>query len=134
PAQQGPPGRGLPSPPSGYVKSAAGCFALDPDEQARAVVRLVFDQFDRLGTAPGKQRGQWQWHRPHRVTVHGLLEHPIYAGYYRWGYRTVDPRRKVAGHPRSGRSKRKPGEGLVLLPDPCPAYLTAARFWSHQER
>jgi DNA invertase Pin-like site-specific DNA recombinase/uncharacterized protein YndB with AHSA1/START domain len=140
-------------PPIGYVKSAEGGFALDPDEQARAVVRLVFDQFDRLGTAHavlrylaangirlpvrpthGQQRGQLQWHRPNRVTVHGILEHPIYAGYYRWGYRTVDPRRKVAGHPRSGRIKREPGECLVLLPEHCPAYITAARFWSNQER
>ncbi|MFL5864529.1 MAG: recombinase family protein, partial [Solirubrobacteraceae bacterium] len=38
-------------PPIGYVKSSEGVFALDPDEQARAVVRLVFDQFERLGTA-----------------------------------------------------------------------------------
>jgi DNA invertase Pin-like site-specific DNA recombinase len=140
-------------PPIGYVKSAEGVFALDPDEQARAVVRLVFELFERLGTAHavlrylakngillpvrpthGKQKGQLQWHRPNRVTVHGILEHPIYAGYYRWGYRTVDPRRKVAGHPRSGRAKRKPGECLVLLPDHCPAYITAERYWSNQER
>jgi DNA invertase Pin-like site-specific DNA recombinase len=140
-------------PPIGYVKSAEGDFVLDPDEQARAVVRLVFDLFDRLGAAHavlcylarngirlpvrpihGKQKGQLQWHRPNRVTVHGILEHPIYAGYYRWGYRTVDPRRKVAGHPRSGRLKRKPDECLVLLPGHCPAYITAERFWSNQER
>lgn len=141
------------NPPIGYVKSAEGVFVLDPDEQARAVVRLVFDQFERLGTAhavlcylatngirlpvrplSGKQKGQLQWHRPNRVTVQGILEHPIYAGYYRWGYRTVDPRRKVAGHPRSGRTKRKPDECLVLLPDHCPAYITAERFWSNQDR
>jgi hypothetical protein len=140
-------------PPIGYVKSADGDFALDPDEQARAVVRLVFEQFDRLGTAhavlrylarhgirlpvrplSGKLKGQLQWHRPNRVTVQGILEHPLYAGYYRWGCRTVDPRRKVAGRPRSGRVKRKPRECLVLLPDHCPAYITAERFWSNQER
>jgi Recombinase/Resolvase, N terminal domain/Recombinase zinc beta ribbon domain len=140
-------------PPIGYVKSPDGDFVLDPDEQARAVVRLVFELFDRLGTAHavlrylagngirlpvrpihGQQRGQLQWHRPNRVTVHGILEHPIYAGYYRWGYRTVDPRRKVAGRPNSGRTKRKPGECPVLLPGHCPAYITAERFWSNQER
>jgi DNA invertase Pin-like site-specific DNA recombinase len=140
-------------PPIGYVKSADGAFALDPDEQAQAVVRLVFELFDRLGTAHavlrylaetgvwlpvrpthGQQRGQLQWHRPNRVTVHGLLEHPIYAGYYRWGYRTVDPRRKVAGHPRSGRVKRRPNDCLVLLAGHCPAYITAERFWDNQER
>jgi DNA invertase Pin-like site-specific DNA recombinase/uncharacterized protein YndB with AHSA1/START domain len=140
-------------PPIGYVKSAEGAFALEPDEQARAVVRLVFDLFDRLGTAHavlchlardgirlpvrpthGPHKGQLRWHRPNRVTVQGILEHPIYAGYYRWGYRTVDPRRKVAGRPRSGRTRRKPGECLVLLPEHCPAYITAERYWSNQDR
>jgi DNA invertase Pin-like site-specific DNA recombinase len=140
-------------PPLGYVKSPEGAFALDPDEQARAVVRLVFDQFDRIGSAQGvlrylagnsirlpvrpihgPQRGQLQWHRPNRVTVLGILEHPIYAGYYRWGYRTTDPRKKVAGRPRSGRVKRKPSECLVLLPGHCPAYITEQRFWNNQER
>src|SRR5438094_1318475 len=37
-------------PPVGYVRSPNGGFDLDPDEQARAVIRLVFDQFERLGT------------------------------------------------------------------------------------
>src|SRR3954451_25125583 len=37
-------------PPVGYVRSPSGGFDLDPDEQVRAVVRLVFDQFGRLGT------------------------------------------------------------------------------------
>lgn len=140
-------------PPLGYVKAVGGGFCLDPDEQAQAVVRLVFDQFDRIGSAHGvlcylaehgirlpvrpihgEQRGQLQWHRPNRATVHGILEHPLYAGYYRWGCRTIDPRRKVAGHPRSGRVKRRPGECLVLLPGHCPAYITAERFWDNQER
>src|SRR5262249_61236886 len=38
-------------PPTGYVKLPTGEFALDPDEQVQAVVRLVFEQFERLGTA-----------------------------------------------------------------------------------
>ena len=37
-------------PPVGYVRSPDGGFDFDPDEQARTVVRMVFDQFDRLGT------------------------------------------------------------------------------------
>ena len=37
-------------PSVGYVRSPVGGFDLDPDEQARAVVRMVFDQFERLGT------------------------------------------------------------------------------------
>ncbi len=36
--------------PCGYVKLATGEVALDPDEQARSTVQLVFDKFDELGS------------------------------------------------------------------------------------
>jgi hypothetical protein len=37
--------------PSGYLLRASGEVVLDPDESVRAVVRFVFEQFERLGTA-----------------------------------------------------------------------------------
>ena len=39
--------------PLGYVKLPSGGVALDPDEQARSVVHLIFDKFDELGTLWG---------------------------------------------------------------------------------
>ena len=36
--------------PCGYLKLPTGEVALDPDEQARATVRMVFDKFDELGS------------------------------------------------------------------------------------
>ena len=36
--------------PAGFVRRPSGEVALDPDEQVQAVVRLVFDLFERLGT------------------------------------------------------------------------------------
>ena len=36
--------------PAGFVRRPSGEVVLDPDEQVQAVVRLVFDLFDRLGT------------------------------------------------------------------------------------
>jgi DNA invertase Pin-like site-specific DNA recombinase len=140
-------------PPAGYVKLPTGEFALDPDEQVQSVVRLLFDVFERQGTVhgllrylvehgirmpvrphAGPDRGQLEWHRPNRVTLQNLLHHPLYAGYYRWGHRAVDPRRKVAGRPGTGRTVRQPKECLVLLEGHCPAYLTAERYWANQER
>jgi hypothetical protein len=82
----------------------------------------------------GPNRGQLEWHRPNRVTLQNLLHHPIYAGFYRWGHRAIDPRRKVAGRPGTGRTLRQPKDGLVLLEGRCPAYITAERFWANQER
>lgn len=140
-------------PPIGYIKAADGSFALDPDEQVQGVVRLIFDQFERQGTVCGllrslvregicvpvrphqrAQRGQLQWRRPNRVTLQSLLHHPIYAGFYRFGHRAVDPRKKVPGRRQSGRLLRAPRDCLVLLPDHCPAYISAERFWANQER
>jgi DNA invertase Pin-like site-specific DNA recombinase len=140
-------------PPIGYVKSPKGDYDLDPDEQAQAVVRLIFEQFERQGTVygmlrylvghqvripvrpiSGEARGQLQWHRPNRPTLYGILTHPIYAGFYRWGYRTTDPRRRRPQRPHSGRVTRSPAECLVLLPGRCPAYISEERFWTNQER
>jgi DNA invertase Pin-like site-specific DNA recombinase len=140
-------------PPSGYVKLPTRTFALDPDEQVQSVIRLIFDLFERLGSINrvlhylvehgmrmpirphgGPNRGQLQWHRPNRVTLQNLLRHPIYAGYYRWGHRAQDPRRRVAGRPGTGRTLRAPKECLVLLEGRCPAYISEERFWAIQKR
>jgi DNA invertase Pin-like site-specific DNA recombinase len=140
-------------PPIGYVKAPEGGFALDPDEQVQGVVRLLFEQFERQGTVCGllrwlvrekvlipvrphqrSQKGQLHWRRPNRVTLQSLLHHPIYAGFYRFGHRAVDPRKKVPGRRQSGRTLRSPKDCLVLLPDRCPAYISPEQFWANQER
>jgi DNA invertase Pin-like site-specific DNA recombinase len=139
--------------PIGYVREPGRGLALDPDEQVREVVRLVFDQFDRQGSLHGllrylvhhgirlpvrphfgPNRGQLEWHRPNRETLQNMLHHPVYAGYYRHGHRALDPRRKVAGRPGTGRTINKPEDCLVLLESRCPAYIPAERFWANQER
>ena len=136
----------------GYVRVPDG-LALDPDEQAQGVVRLVFDQFDRQGSLHGllrylvhhsirlpvrphfgPNRGQLEWHRPNRETLQNLLHHPVYAGYYRHGHRASDPRRQVPGRPGTGRRHNKPEDCPVLLEGRCPAYITPERFWANQAR
>jgi DNA invertase Pin-like site-specific DNA recombinase len=140
-------------PPAGYVKSPAGAFVLDPDEQVQTVIRLIFEQFERQGTVQGvlrylvrngirmpirplggPDRGQLQWHRPNRPTLQNVLKHPLYAGYYRWGHRAIDPRRKVAGRPSTGRTVVAPEACAVLIEGHCPAYITPEQFWANQAR
>jgi hypothetical protein len=137
----------------GYVREPGGGLALDPDEQAQQVVRLVFDQFDRQETLhgllrylvhhgirlpirphAGPSRGKLEWRRPDRETLQNMLHHPVYAGYYRHGHRALDPRRKVPGRPGTGRMINKPEDCAVLLEGRCPAYITPERFWANQER
>src|SRR5688572_4920621 len=143
----------LSTPPIGYVRVPTGEWAIDPDEQVQAVVRLVFDQFDREATMHGLLRylvhhqvripvrvrggpskGQLEWRRPNRATLQNLLRHPSYAGAYRFGYRPVDPRKKQPGRPNTGRLIRRPEECLVLIRDRLPAYITWDRFEANQAR
>jgi DNA invertase Pin-like site-specific DNA recombinase len=140
-------------PPMGYVKLPDRTFGLDPDQQVQGVIRLLFDQFERQGSMHGllrylvhhqikmpirphygPNRGQLEWRRPNRETLQNLLHHPIYAGYYRWGQRTIDPRKKVPGRPATGRTSRAAKDCPVLLEGHCPAYITAQRYWHNQER
>lgn len=139
--------------PIGYVRSPSGEWAIDPDEEVQAVVRLVFDQFDRLQTVHGVLRylarhgvripvrphggpnkGQLEWRRPNRTTLSDLIRHPSYAGAYRYGYKQTDPRRKTPGKPSSGQVTRRPDECHVLIRDRVPAYITWDRFQANQER
>ena len=142
----------LGTPPIGYVKLPAGEFALDPDDQVRAVVRLVFDEFDRQGSlhgllryltrhgirlpirpAGGPNRGQLEWRRPNRETLQNLLHNPTYAGTYRWGHRRTDPRRKVPGRAGTG-TRVDPDRPPIVIEGHLPAYITADRFRANQER
>jgi DNA invertase Pin-like site-specific DNA recombinase len=141
------------TPPIGYIRSAERTWAIDPDEEVQAVVRLIFDQFEREGTvhgllrylvhhqiripvrpAGGPNRGQVEWRRPNRVTLQSLLRHPSYAGAYRYGHRPIDPRKKRPGRPTTGKLIRRPEECLVLIRDRLPAYITWGRFEANQER
>lgn len=137
----------------GYVKLPTGEFAIDPDEQVQGVVRLIFDEFDRQGTVrgvirflvqndikipirphAGPNRGNLEWRRPTRDTIHTVLTHPIYAGTYRHGHRQVDPRRKQPGKRCSGRVVMAPEDYHALIPGHCPAYIPVERFERNQKR
>jgi hypothetical protein len=134
--------------PIGYARVPGGGLMLDPDEQARDVVRLIFDKFDELGTVSGLLRylvrhgirlgfrphfgphkGELEWRRPNRTTLNFLLHHPIYTGAYSHGRRPTDPRRKVPGRPATGRVVVPMDQWEVLIPDHLPGYIT----WEHYE-
>ena len=73
----------------------------------------------------GPAKGELEWRRPTRETLQIMLHNPVYAGYYAYGRRQVEPRRKVPGRPSTGRVVKDAGEWLVLLPGRLPAYITA---------
>lgn len=139
--------------PMGYVLLPTGEVDFDPDAQARTVVRLLFDQFDRLGSLYGlfhylvrhhiwlpvrartdPQKGQLQWRRPSLATLAQVLHHPIYAGAYAYGRRPVAPPRAYAGHPARHRKWVPINQGAVLIQDQLPAYITWEHYLQNQER
>jgi DNA invertase Pin-like site-specific DNA recombinase len=139
--------------PIGYVRRPSGEVVRDPDEQARHVVGLVFAAFARLGTLNGVLRylvahqvqlpvrthagpakGEIEWRRPNRETLQIMLHNPVYAGYYAYGRRQVEPRRKIPGRPSTGRVVKDSSEWLVLLPGRLPAYITPEQYQANVAR
>jgi len=139
--------------PAGYVRRPSGEVALDPDEQAQAVIRLVFDLFERLGTVnavlcfladnhiqvgvrlrEGPERGELAWRRPSRVMVQNILRNPAYAGIYAYGRSRVDPRRRQAGRPFTGRVRTAREDWIVFLPGLLPAYISTGQYEKNRQR
>jgi DNA invertase Pin-like site-specific DNA recombinase len=139
--------------PIGYVWGPDGELLFDPDEQAQAVVRLIFGKFAELGTLHGVLRyladrdirlevrvregsgkGELVWRRPNRMTLQCMLKHPLYGGAYVYGRRQEDPRRRRSGRPRSGRVLVAPSQWLAFVPDRGPAYLTWEQYQANLAR
>ena len=79
-------------------------------------------------------KGEIEWRRPNRETLQIMLHNPVYAGYYAYGRRQVEPRRKVPGRPSTGRVVETAGEWLVLLPGRMPAYITPGQYEANVAR
>ncbi len=139
--------------PAGLVRRPSGEVALDPDEQVQAVVRLVFGLFERLGTVnavlcfladnhiqlgvrvrEGPERGELVWRRPSRAGVQNMLRNPAYAGIYAYGRSRVDPRRRQAGRPFTGRVRTAREDWIVFLPGLLPAYISTGQYEKSRQR
>jgi DNA invertase Pin-like site-specific DNA recombinase len=133
--------------PIGYVKASKDRVELDPDEQVRAVVRLVFDKFAELGSLGallrylwrhdirlgvrllwGARRGQLEWRRAAPSTVGRMLRHPIYAGAYVYG--------RTAALPAQRRRRKQVGreKWQVLEQETLPAYISWEQYEANQEQ
>lgn len=134
-------------PPIGYVRDPYQGVVLDPDEQVRMVIELIFDKFTelgsinavtrylrlhdiRLGFRPhhGDQRGTLQWRLACRGTIRQILRNPIYSGAYVYGRFPIDPKKKLKGRASRQRWEANPEHWQVLLKDRLPAYITWERF------
>jgi len=140
--------------PRGYIRRPSGEVALDPDEQVRSTIRLVFDLFERRRSArgvlqsladhdiqlpdrvrSGPNKGEVRWNRPSHATVGDMLRHPAYAGAYVYGRRRMERRSQLPGKPHSGRRFiRTPEQWAVLHRDRWPAYIDWDTYARNQEQ
>ena len=90
--------------PRGYVRANDGSVEMDPDEEVRACIHLVFDMFAACASLSGllkilasrevklphrsasrATRGALIWNRPNLATLYTMLRNPAYAGAFAWG-------------------------------------------------
>jgi excisionase family DNA binding protein len=140
--------------PRGFVLRPSGDVALDPDEQVRATIQLVFDVFERRRSVygvlrylvdhdiqlpdrvrGGPDKGEVHWNRPNQATISDMLRHPAYAGAYVYGRRRMERRCQLPGKPHSGRRFiRAPEQWAVLRRDCWPAYIDWDTYTRNQEQ
>src|SRR6516162_3315076 len=91
-------------PPVGLVYRTDGTIGLDPDAQIQSALRMVFDTFERTGSAvqtvryfreqglqfprrlrTGPSKGDLLWAPPHHSRILQVLHNPRYAGAFVYG-------------------------------------------------
>ena len=128
-------------------------FVLDPDEQVRGVVQLVFDKCEELGTVNEvfrylrrnkiqlgfrcklrSRRGQLEWRHPTATRILAMLRHPIYAGAYAYGLHRHGRKNPVTGEITEGKTFLPPDEVRVLIQDRVPPYISWEQYLANQRR
>src|SRR5262249_28417004 len=139
--------------PIGYVRSTSGGITLDPDEQVRAVIGLVFAKFDELGSVPkvntyfaahglqlgvrlykGQDKRRLEWRQVRRRALYEILRRPVFAGVYGYGRTVVEVTGKAAGRGKPGRRSLSQEEWICLLKDRLPAYISWEQYERNQRR
>jgi DNA invertase Pin-like site-specific DNA recombinase/DNA-binding transcriptional MerR regulator len=137
--------------PVGYDRLPNGEVAFIPDQEVQNAIRLVLEQFERLGSAravlrhlrderlqlprripSGPDRGVIEWVRPKYQIIYQILKNPAYAGAYAFGkqhtVRLPGAREKVV-------SRALPMEKwTVLIQDAFPGYITWEQYMRNQKR
>src|ERR1700694_4963524 len=139
--------------PIGYLKLSTGEIAQEPDEQARGMVRLVFDKFEELGSGYAVFRyfaanhlqlgfrpqragrtSELEWRLPSVNRILKMLRHPMYAGAYAYPLHRPGMKNPATGRMEGGKWFVPPEEIPVLLRDRLPAHISWERYLANQER
>ena len=128
--------------PVGFRKTEEHRLEKDPDRRVQEAIRLVFDQFERIGsvrqtllwfhehglelpcTTP---RAEVRWKRPIYSTVYQLLTNPAYGGAYAYG-KSERGTRFEAGIERKSDRRKPRDQWLALIPGTHEGYVDWERF------
>ena len=136
-------------PPVGLVYRDDGVLILDPDAEVQAAMRLVFETFERNGSAmqtvklfhdqgvqfprrirKGVNKGELHWVRAGHSRILQVLHNPRYAGTFVYGRlrtrRLPDGKHSTTKVPRS--------EWQFVIPGIHAGYITWEQFEANQKR
>lgn len=136
-------------PPAGYIydDEDATSLSLDPDEEVRRAVELLFERYRVAATSrdvveyfatrglrfPSRYGREVKWIRLNSSRVHAVLTNPLYAGAYVYGRSRGEMilddgrrRRRVTSLPIS--------DWKVNIRDAHPAYISWEDFMTNQKR
>src|SRR5579871_6166878 len=136
-------------PPVGLVYRNDGTIGLDPDVEVQKALQLVFDTFERTGSAmetvryflqqgllfprrlrTGPNKGDLLWAPPRHARIVQVLHNPRYAGAYVYG--RTRTRHMPDGSTKAVKVAR--AEWQFVMPDMHPGYIDWERFESNQHR
>lgn len=138
--------------PVGYVRDEEGQLEKSPDRQVQQAISLVFETFQRLGSArqaliwfieerillpharAGTQGREMSWRTASLSRVHQILRNPCYAGAFVYG-RTATKMAIVEGraHKGGGRSFKPMERWEVLIRDHHPGYISWQQYQKNRQ-
>ncbi len=136
-------------PPAGYVydDEDATSLSLDPDEEIRRAISLVFERYRVAGTSrdvieyfqehgllfPSRYGKTVKWTRLNSSRVHHVLTNPLYAGAYVYG-RSHGELVLDGGRRRRRVTKLPIADWKVTIRDAHDAYIPWEEFMANQQR
>jgi DNA invertase Pin-like site-specific DNA recombinase len=136
-------------PPVGLIYRTDGTIGLDPDAQVQSAIRLVFETFERTGSAvqtlrffrqqgllfprrlrTGPNKGDLLWAPPQHARILQVLHNPRYAGAFVYG------RTRIRHRADGGTSvvKVARADWQFVMPGMYQGYIDWERFEANQHR
>lgn len=136
--------------PVGYRRLHDGTVILEPDEQARQTLSILFEQFTLLKSGRAVQRyfqqhqlqmprlvqtgvdyGRLIWVSPTYQMIQQVLTSPVYAGVFVYGRRKNEV---IPGDPPQTRTRRLlMEEWEIVIPDVYPAYISYDQYLANRQ-